>query len=134
MKEIIQTKNAPAAIGTYSQAIKVGNIVYLSGQIAIDPETSELLKEDMREQIQQVFRNLAAVAHAAGGTLANVVKLNIYLTDLGRFSMVNEIMAEFFSVPYPARAVIGVSELPKHADVEMDAIFTSCLTNLDNLL
>jgi len=121
-KEIIHTKNAPAAIGTYSQAVKVGNTVYLSGQIAIDPDTQQLLTEDMREQIQQVFRNLSAVAHAAGGTLADVVKLTIYLIDLAQFSLVNDIMSEFFSEPYPARAVIGVSQLPKHADVEMDAI------------
>ena len=92
-KEIIHTKNAPAAIGTYSQAVKVGNTVYLSGQIAIDPDTQQLLTEDMREQIQQVFRNLSAVAHAAGGTLADVVKLSIYLIDLGKFSLLNDIMS-----------------------------------------
>lgn len=120
--EIIQTDQAPAAIGTYSQAVKVGNTVYLSGQIPLDPVTMQLVDGDMNAQIHRVFANLAAVAHAAGGRLADTVKLNVFLTDLSHFSLVNQIMAEYFSPPYPARAAIGVAALPRGAQVEMDAV------------
>ncbi|GJM06105.1 MAG: reactive intermediate/imine deaminase [marine bacterium B5-7] len=123
-REIISTKDAPQAIGTYSQAVKVGNTVYLSGQIPLVPETMELIEGDMRAQITRVFDNLTAVAKAAGGTLADVSKLNIFLTDLSHFPLVNEIMAEYFSEPYPARAAVGVASLPKGSLVEMDAIIT----------
>lgn len=121
-KAIIETANAPAAIGTYSQAVKVNNTVYLSGQIPLDADSMELVGDDAGEQIEQVFKNLAAVCAAAGGGLGDIVKLNIYLTDLGNFAQVNEIMALHFNEPYPARAAIGVSELPRGALVEMDAI------------
>jgi reactive intermediate/imine deaminase len=121
-KTIIATDNAPAAIGTYSQAVRVGNTVYLSGQIPLDARTMELIDGDPRRQIVQVFENLAAVAAASGGTLADVVKLNVFLTDLGNFPLVNEIMAQYFEVPYPARAAIGVAALPRGAAVEMDAV------------
>lgn len=121
-REIIQTGRAPEAIGTYSQAVKAGNTVYMSGQIPLDPQTMELVKGDMAAEIQRVFDNLAALAGAAGGTLADIVKLNIFLTDLGHFTLVNEIMAERFSPPYPARAAVGVAALPKGARVEMDAV------------
>ncbi len=119
---IITTPDAPAAIGTYSQAVKIDSTVYLSGQIPLLPETMELTGEDIRQQIVQVFSNLQAVAKAAGGDLADIVKLNIYLTDLQHFPLINEIMAEFFQQPYPARAAIGVAQLPKGAQVEMDAV------------
>jgi reactive intermediate/imine deaminase len=118
----IHTDNAPAAIGTYSQAVRAGNTVYLSGQIPLIPETMTLCDGDFAERAHQVFRNLAAVAQAAGGSLDDVVKLTIYLTDLGQFATVNTVMAEHFQQPYPARAAIGVSELPKGTDVEMDAV------------
>lgn len=121
-RETIATPDAPQAIGTYSQAIKTGNIVYLSGQIPLVPETMELVTGDMRRQISQVFDNLAAVAKAAGGSLAQIAKLTIYLTDLQHFPLVNEVMAEYFQEPYPARAAVGVAQLPKGAQVEMDAI------------
>ena len=121
-KTIISTDKAPKAIGTYSQAIKVGNTVYLSGQIPLKPDTMELVSGDMRAQIQQVFDNLKAVAEAAGGTLADLVKLNVYLTDLAHFPLVNEVMASYISEPYPARAAVGVAALPKGAQVEMDAV------------
>lgn len=120
--DIISTNQAPAAIGCYSQAIRVDNTVYLSGQIPLDPETMELRGEDIREQITQVFNNLRAVAKAAGGRLADIVKLTVFLTDLRHFPVVNEVMTEYFQAPYPARALIGVSQLPKGAQVEMDAI------------
>lgn len=123
-KEIISTNDAPQAIGTYSQAVKVGNTVYLSGQIPLVPETMELVEGDMRAQVTRVFDNLSAVAMAAGGTLADISKLNIFLTDLSHFPLVNEIMAEYFTEPYPARAAVGVASLPKGAQVEMDAIMT----------
>lgn len=123
-KEIISTTDAPQAIGTYSQAVKVGNTVYLSGQIPLVPETMELIEGDMRVQITRVFDNLTAVAKAAGGSLADISKLNIFLTDLSHFPLVNEVMAEYFSEPYPARAAVGVASLPKGALVEMDAIMT----------
>jgi len=121
-KAIIKTDAAPKAIGTYSQAVKVGATVYLSGQIPLIPATGELVKGDMRAHIKQVLDNLRAVAEAADGTLADVVKLNVYLTDLAHFPLVNEVMAQYFREPYPARAAVGVAALPKGADVEMDAI------------
>jgi reactive intermediate/imine deaminase len=121
-REIIRTSRAPAAIGTYSQAVRAGNTVYLSGQIPLVPETMELVGGDMDAQIRRVFDNLAAVAEAAGGSLADVAKLNVFLPDLGHFALVNQIMAEYFSEPYPARAAVGVAALPKGAQVEMDAV------------
>ena len=121
-REIIRTDKAPAAIGTYSQAVKVGDTVYLSGQIPLVPETMELVGGDVEAQIRRVFDNLAAVCEAAGGSLIDIVKLNIYLTDLGNFAKVNEIMAEYLSEPYPARAAVGVASLPKGAGVEMEAV------------
>lgn len=121
-RSIIQTDQAPEAIGTYSQAVKAGNTVYLSGQIPLIPETMELVTESIEAQIRQVFDNLSAVAKAADGSLQNIVKLNIFLTDLGNFATLNEIMAQYFEAPYPARAAVGVAALPKGAEVEMDAI------------
>lgn len=121
-KTIINTNKAPKAIGTYSQAVRVGKTLYLSGQIPLDPETMELVEGDMRAQIRRVLDNLEAVAAAAGGSLSSLVKLNVFLTDLGDFPLVNEVMADYFDEPYPARAAIGVSALPKGAAVEMDAI------------
>ncbi len=121
-KEIIQTDKAPQAIGTYSQAIKVDHTVYLSGQIPLVPETMAIIQGDISDQINQVFKNLKAVAQAAGGELGDIVKLNVFLTDLSNFPMVNEIMGRYFQEPYPARAAIGVAALPKDAAVEMDAI------------
>jgi reactive intermediate/imine deaminase len=118
----ISTPNAPQAIGTYSQAIRSGSTVYLSGQIPLDPATGELVAGDMETQVRRVFDNLKAVANAAGGELANVVKLTVYLTDLAHFALVNRVMAEYFSQPYPARAAVGVAALPKGAAVEMDGI------------
>lgn len=118
----ITTDDAPGAIGTYSQAVKVGDVVYLSGQIPLDPATMELVAGDMEAQIVRVFENLGAVARAAGGGLADVVKLNVYLTDLAHFPLVNEVMARYFQAPYPARAAVQVAALPKGAAVEMDAI------------
>jgi reactive intermediate/imine deaminase len=121
-RKIIQTDNAPRAIGTYSQAVACGTTVYLSGQIPLDPESGDLVEGDMRAQITRVFDNLQAVAEAAGGGLKDVAKLNVFLTDLSHFPLVNEIMASYFSEPYPARAAVGVAALPKGAAVEMDAI------------
>ncbi|HKJ09857.1 MAG TPA: RidA family protein [Gammaproteobacteria bacterium] len=121
-REIIQTDRAPEAIGTYSQAVRTGDTVYLSGQIPLVPSTMELVEGDMEAQIRQVFDNLTAVARAAGGDLAAVAKLNIYLTDLAHFPLVNQVMAEYFQEPFPARAAIGVAALPKGAGVEMDAV------------
>ena len=121
-REMINTDQAPAAIGTYSQAVKVGNTVYLSGQIPLDPATMQLAEGGMEAQIRRVFDNLAAVARASGGSLADTVKLNVFLTDLGHFALVNQIMAAYFQEPYPARAVIGVAALPRGAQVEMDAV------------
>ena len=121
-REIIKTAAAPAAIGTYSQAMKVGDTVYLSGQIPLVPQTMQLVEGEMGAQIRQVFDNLQAVAAAAGGGLADIVKLNIYLTDLSHFPLVNEIMATYFKEPYPARAAIGVASLPKGAAIEADAV------------
>lgn len=121
-KTIIQTDSAPAAIGTYSQAVKVDNTVYISGQIPLDPATMEIVDGGIEAQITRVFDNLTAVSEASGGSLKDVVKLNIFLTDLSHFPSVNEIMAQYFSEPYPARAAIGVSALPKAVGVEMDAV------------
>ncbi len=121
-REIIQTDKAPQAIGTYSQAVKVGTTVYMSGQIPLIPETMEMVEGDIATNIRRVFDNLQAVAEAAGGSLKDVAKLNIFLTDLGHFPTVNEVMAEYFTQPYPARAAIGVASLPKDAPVEMDAV------------
>lgn len=121
-KTIIATDRAPQAIGTYSQAVKVGSTVYMSGQIPLDPATMELVEGDISVQIKRVFDNLSAVAEAAGGTLNDVVKLNVFLTDLANFPNVNEIMATYFDEPFPARAAIGVAALPKGAQVEMDAV------------
>jgi reactive intermediate/imine deaminase len=121
-KTIIQTDNAPKAIGTYSQAVKVDNTVYISGQIPLDPASMEVVDGGTEAQITRVFDNLSAVAEAAGGSLKDVVKLTIFLTDLGCFPIVNEIMARYFSEPYPARAAIEVSALPKAVEVEMDAV------------
>lgn len=121
-KIVISTPNAPQAIGTYSQAIRVDNTVYLSGQIALDPETMEVVDGDIAVQIRRVFDNLLAVAEAAGGDFNNIVKLNVFLTDLANFPIVNQIMAEYFEQPYPARAAIGVAALPKGVGVEMDAV------------
>lgn len=121
-REVISTSDAPQAIGTYSQAIKVGSTVYLSGQIPLHPGTGELVNGDMRAQVRRVFDNLSAVAAAAGGDLNAVVKLNVFLTDLGEFQTVNEVMAEYFREPFPARAAIGVAALPRGAAVEMDGV------------
>ena len=119
---VVHTDQAPQAIGTYAQAIKTGETVYLSGQIPLVPETMELVDGEMEAQIRRVFENLMAVASAAGGSLADIAKLNIFLTDLTHFPLVNQVMADYFSEPYPARAAVGVAALPKAAQVEMDAI------------
>ena len=121
-KIIITTENAPAAIGTYSQAVKVGNTVYLSGQIPLVPSTMQIVSDDFEAQVVQVFENLTAVCNAAGGSINDIVKLNIFLTDLSHFAKVNEIMSRYFSQPYPARAAIGVKQLPKDSQVEMDGV------------
>jgi len=123
-KTIIQTANAPAAIGTYSQAVRVDHTVYLSGQIGLDPATMEMV-DGIEAQIHQVFKNLAAVAVAAGGSLSDVVKLNVFLTDLSHFPKVSEIMAQYFVAPYPARAAVGVAALPRGALVEADAVMVT---------
>jgi reactive intermediate/imine deaminase len=122
MKEIINTDKAPQAIGTYSQAVKVGKTVYLSGQIPLVPETMLMVEGDFATNVRRVFDNLTAVCEAAGGSLQDIVKLNIFLTDLGNFAIVNTIMAEYFEQPYPARAAIGIASLPKDAEVEMDGV------------
>ena len=121
-RRTIQTEHAPAAIGTYSQAVQSGNTVYLSGQIPLDPATMQMVEGDIEAEIRRVFDNLQAVCVASGGSLNHLVKLNIFLTDLGCFAQVNAIMAEYFAEPYPARAAIGVAALPKGARVEMDGI------------
>ena len=123
-REIISTNKAPQAIGTYSQAVKVGDVAYLSGQIPLVADTMELIDGDIAEQVRQIFRNLTAVAEAAGGTLDDFVKVNVFLTDLSHFATVNEVMTEFFQQPYPARAAVGVAELPKGAEVEVDGIMS----------
>ena len=121
-RKIITTKQAPQAIGTYSQAVKTGTTVYLSGQIPLDPASMEMIEGDIGAQIRRVFDNLSAVASAAGGSLADIAKLNVYLVDLSNFPVVNEVMADYFTPPYPARAAVGVAALPKGAGVEMDAV------------
>ena len=124
----ISTPNAPAAIGTYSQAVRSANTVYLSGQIPLDPASMEFISEDMDAQINQVFTNLQAVCQAAGGDLEQIVKLTVYLVDLEQFARVNQIMARIFQEPFPARAVIGVSSLPRNASIEVDAIMVQSET------
>ncbi len=121
-RKVIHTDKAPQAIGTYSQAVQCDNTVYLSGQIPLVPETMEMVDGNMEAQIRRVFDNLSAVAEAAGGSLADIAKLNIFLTDLGHFPLVNQVMADYFHEPYPARAAVGVASLPKDAAVEMDAV------------
>ena len=123
-RTVIHTPNAPAAIGTYSQAVRSGNTVYVSGQIPLDPVTGQLISDDIDAEIRRVFDNLAAIAVAAGGTLDNAVKVSVFLTDLAHFARVNEIMATYFAQPYPARAAIGVAALPKGARVEMECILS----------
>jgi reactive intermediate/imine deaminase len=124
MNKVIQTDNAPKAIGTYSQAVRAGDLVFCSGQIPLDPATGVLVSGDIEAEIRRVFDNLAAVAEAAGGTLANTVKLNVFLTDLAHFGKVNEIMATYFTAPYPARAAVGVASLPRGARVEMECVLS----------
>jgi len=121
-RKVIHTDRAPQAIGTYSQAVQCGDTVYLSGQIPLVPETMDMVEGDMETQIRRVFDNLSAVAEAAGGSLAYIAKLNIFLTDLGHFPLVNQVMADYFQEPYPARAAVGVAALPRDAAVEMDAV------------
>lgn len=121
-KQIITTTGAPAAIGTYSQAVKVGETVYVSGQIPLDADSMEIVSGGFAEQTHQVFKNLSAIADASGGSLSNVVKLNIFMTDLSQFATLNAIMAEYFTSPYPARAAVQVSALPKAVMIEMDAV------------
>ena len=121
-KQVIFSENAPAAIGPYSQAVRAGNTVYLSGQIPLVPATMEIVSEDGAEQTTQVFKNLQAVCEAAGGSLKDIVKLNIYMTDLGNFATVNEVMTQFFGQPYPARAALGVRALPKDVAVEIEGV------------
>lgn len=121
-RQVIHTSNAPAAIGTYVQAVRAGNTVYISGQIPLDPLTGALVEGDFEAHIRRVFENLRAIAVAAGGELKDIVKLNVFLTDLGHFGEVNRVMAEYFQAPFPARAAIGVAALPRAASVEMDAI------------
>lgn len=123
-KEIISTNKAPQAIGTYSQAVKVGDTVYVSGQIPLIAESMELIEGDIAEQVRQIFRNLTAIAEAAGGALEDFVKLNVFLTDLGNFATVNEVMSEFYQEPYPARAAVGIAALPRGAEVEVDGIMS----------
>ena len=128
-KVIIATDRAPAAIGPYSQAVKIGTTVYLSGQIPLVPETMEMVSDDFQEQAVQVFENLKAVCQAAGGELQDIVKLQIYLPDLNQFAMVNDVMADYFETPYPARAALGVRALPKGAQIEIDGIMELPSTN-----
>jgi reactive intermediate/imine deaminase len=123
-RQIIETKDAPAAIGTYSQAVRSGNTVWLSGQIPLDPATMQLVSGDIDAEIRRVFDNLKAVAAAAGGTLDNAVKVTVFLTDLAHFARVNEIMATYFTKPYPARAAVGVAALPRGARVEMECVLS----------
>jgi reactive intermediate/imine deaminase len=123
-RTIIQTAHAPAAIGTYSQAVRVGDTVYVSGQIPLDPASGQMVEGGIEAEIRRVFDNLAAIAAAAGGSLANVVKLTVFLTDLAHFPKVNEIMATYFQPPFPARAAVGVAALPKNARVEMECVLS----------
>lgn len=126
MKQLIQTDTAPQAIGTYSQAVKHGHTVYLSGQIPLDPDSMELIDGDIEQQIRRIIDNLQAVAQAANGRLDDIVKLTVYLTDLAHFPIVNQVMSEYFSEPYPARAAVGVAALPKNASIEIDAVMVIC--------
>jgi len=121
-KAVINTEKAPAAIGPYSQAVKAGNTVYMSGQIPLDPATMEIVSDDFEAQARQVFSNLQAVCEEAAGSLQDIVKLNLYLVDLGNFAIVNKVMEEFFTAPFPARAAVGVKALPKNAQVEAEAV------------
>lgn len=121
-KKIIKTTKAPSAIGTYSQAVQAGNLLFISGQIPLDPASGQVISDDPRTQIEQCFSNLLAIAHAAGGDADQLVKLNVYLTDLNHFPLVNEVMAQLFTDPYPARAAIGVAALPKGVSVEVEGI------------
>lgn len=121
-KQVIHTDQAPQAIGPYSQAVRAGNTVYLSGQIPLVPETMEIISDDVSEQTTQVFKNLQAVCEAAGGSLQDIVKLNIFMPDLGNFNAVNEVMMQFFSIPYPARAAVGVRALPKNVKIEIEGV------------
>lgn len=121
-KQVISTDQAPGAIGPYSQAVRAGDFVYLSGQIPLDPATMEVVSGDFRDRAVRVFASLEAVTRAAGGSLEDVVKLNIYLTDLGQFATVNEVMSEFLDEPYPARAAVGVASLPKGVDIEIEGV------------
>ncbi len=122
MKQVIGTEKAPAAVGTYSQAIKAGNTVYFSGQIPLVPETMELVSGDFKASVHQVFKNLSAVAQAAGGSLKDIVKLNVYLTEMGNFPEVSEVMKEYYQAPFPARAVVCVKALPLNAPIEIEAV------------
>lgn len=122
MKTIINTEKAPSAIGTYSQAVKVGNTVYLSGQIALVPETMEVISDDFAQQAHQVFKNVVSVCEAAGGSINDMVKVNIFLTDLSKFATVNDIMSQYFTEPYPARAAVEVAGLPKGVAIEIDGV------------
>ena len=122
MKQMIMTPHAPAAIGTYSQAIKSGSLVYLSGQIPLVPATMEIVQGDFKARVRRVFENVKAIAETAGGNMSQIVKLTIYLTSMSNFSIINEVMQEYFVEPYPARAVVAVAALPKDVDVEVDAI------------
>ena len=123
-RTIISTTDAPAAIGTYSQAVRVGDTVYISGQIPLDPATKEMISGDMEAQIRRVFDNLKAIAVAAGGSLDHAARVTVYLTDLGHFALVNKVMSEYFTEPYPARAALGVASLPRGAGVEIDCILS----------
>ncbi|MGH8507749.1 MAG: RidA family protein [Gammaproteobacteria bacterium] len=129
-RTIVSTDQAPQAIGTYSQAVRAAQTVYLSGQIPLDPASMQMVEGEMRSQIVRTFQNLQAVAEGAGGTLADVVKLNVYLTDLSHFPLVNEVMASYFHEPYPARAVVGVAALPRGAPIEIDAIMDLCPSSM----
>ncbi|PCI61993.1 MAG: reactive intermediate/imine deaminase [Gammaproteobacteria bacterium] len=129
MKSIVKTEQAPSAIGTYSQAVKVNSTVYLSGQIPLVPATMEIVSTDFAAQAEQVFKNLSAVCQAAGGEINNMVKVNIFMTDLNNFATVNEVMSRYFNEPYPARAAIEISKLPKGVDIEIDGIMELPTTN-----
>jgi len=129
MKSIVKTDHAPSAIGTYSQAVKVNSTVYLSGQIPLVPETMEIVSNDFAEQADQVFKNLSAVCEAAGGNINDMVKVNIFMTDLNNFATVNEVMSKYFNEPYPARAAIEISKLPKGVDIEIDGVMELPTTN-----
>lgn len=124
MKQPIHTDQAPQAIGPYSQAMRVGQLVFLSGQIPLDPRTMEVIKGDIEQQTRRVFDNLQAVCQAAGGQLSGIAKLNVFLTDMAHFAVVNSVMAEYFQPPYPARAAVGVSQLPRAVDIEIEAVLT----------